>query len=55
MCDFYSKGDKDEFGNDKDCHYLYDCCDCGNSEDGCGCPYCYSCNACDDCLNEDNQ
>jgi hypothetical protein len=30
-----------------DCYYMYDCCDCGGND--CGCPYCWSCNACDNC------
>lgn len=34
-----------------DCEDRYDCCDCGtqDSEHGCGCSYCWSCNACDSC------
>jgi len=31
-----------------DCAELYNCCDCGGSD--CGCAYCWSCNACDSCL-----
>lgn len=31
------------------CSSLYDCCDCGGNE--CGCLYCWSCNACEVCLN----
>ena len=37
-------------GNDLDCENLYDCCDCGGVD--CGCAYCWSCNACEACLNE---
>ena len=33
--------------NGNDCGYYNDCCDCGIDEDGCGCSYCFSCNACD--------
>ena len=33
-----------------DCHEIYNCCDCGGSD--CGCGYCFSCNACEDCLND---
>lgn len=33
------------------CSEIYNCCDCGGSD--CGCGYCWSCNACDDCLNEE--
>lgn len=29
------------------CEDLFNCCDCGGSE--CGCGYCWSCNACDHC------
>lgn len=34
-----------------DCERYLDCCDCGITDgDGCGCIYCWSCNACDNCL-----
>lgn len=38
-----------------DCHDVYNCCDCGirDEDKGCGCRGCFSCNACEDCLNED--
>lgn len=29
------------------CRNLFNCCDCGG--EGCGCHYCFSCNACDYC------
>ena len=32
------------------CEDRYDCCDCGGNN--CGCRYCWSCNACDFCLEE---
>lgn len=32
------------------CGDLYDCCDCGGNN--CGCRYCFSCNACEDCLSD---
>lgn len=32
------------------CDKHYDCCDCGTGD--CGCAYCWSCNACEDCLSE---
>ena len=35
----------------KACSYLYDCCNCGDYD--CGCPYCFACNACENCLNHD--
>jgi len=34
------------------CYDLFNCCSCGGAED-CGCPYCFDCNACDFCLNEE--
>ena len=33
------------------CEDLYDCCDCGGND--CGCAYCWSCNACDSCKEEE--
>lgn len=30
------------------CERVYDCCDCGGYQ--CGCAYCWSCNACENCL-----
>lgn len=38
---------------DPACSEMYNCCDCGGVEGGCGCPYCWSCNACSVCLNQD--
>lgn len=36
------------------CYGQYDCCDCGTRDgNGCGCRGCFSCNACDECLNEE--
>lgn len=34
------------------CEDFYDCCDCGGND--CGCAYCWSCNACEECLSEDD-
>jgi hypothetical protein len=34
---------------DCNCEDVYNCCDCGGN--GCGCGYCWSCNACEDCLS----
>lgn len=34
-----------------DCGYLFDCCDCGGND--CGCAYCFSCNACENCLKKE--
>ena len=39
---------KDETG--LTCFELYDCCDCGGID--CGCRYCFSCNACEYCLDK---
>lgn len=33
------------------CSEMYNCCDCGGVD--CGCPYCWSCNACATCLNQE--
>lgn len=35
------------------CSDMYNCCDCGGN--GCGCPYCWSCNACEECLEEEEK
>lgn len=35
----------------RDCSELYNCCDCGGNN--CGCAYCFSCNACETCLGEE--
>lgn len=35
------------------CSEMLTCCDCGFSADGCGCRYCWSCNACDACNGDD--
>ena len=44
-CEGYSHG-----GDSVQCEDYFDCCDCGGNE--CGCAYCFSCNACDFCLND---
>ena len=31
------------------CSYYFDCCDCGGND--CGCGYCWSCKACEECIN----
>ena len=36
--------------NECNCEVYYDCCDCGGND--CGCGYCWSCNACEECLSE---
>ena len=35
---------------DWNCSKTFDCCDCGGNN--CGCAYCWSCNACEECLEE---
>ena len=44
---------KDKHGKFLTCSDMFNCCNCGKSEDGCGCKYCFSCNACSTCLNEE--
>lgn len=39
-----------ESNKSMDCEELYNCCDCGGND--CGCPYCWSCNACESCKDE---
>lgn len=39
----------DYFADHTDCSAMFNCCDCGGV--GCGCHYCWSCNACEHCLN----
>jgi hypothetical protein len=34
------------------CSGSFDCCDCGGNN--CGCDYCFSCNACEECLSGEN-
>lgn len=34
------------------CEEIYTCCDCGGND--CGCAYCWSCNACEECLNDED-
>lgn len=41
---------KNKYGNSSLCEEIYTCCDCGGNY--CGCPYCWSCNACEECLEE---
>lgn len=33
------------------CGNLYNCCNCGG--EACGCAYCFSCQACEHCLDDD--
>lgn len=32
------------------CEDMFNCCDCGGND--CGCGYCWSCNACDNCKED---
>lgn len=34
-----------------DCFSVFTCCDCGGKD--CGCRYCWSCRACDSCLQHE--
>lgn len=34
-----------------DCSTLFNCCSCGGND--CGCPYCWDCNACENCSEND--
>ena len=36
-----------------DCSSMYNCCDCGGNN--CGCAYCFSCHACNHCLDDDGE
>ena len=40
-----------------DCSVMFNCCDCGveDGEDGCGCAYCWSCNACETCRDSNTE
>jgi hypothetical protein len=53
MCEKSGYMGTDRNGKQYDCGDMFNCCDCGNPEDGCGCSYCFSCNACEECLNEE--
>ena len=53
MCEKSGYMGTDRNGKQYDCGDMYNCCDCGNAEDGCGCSYCFSCNACEECLNDE--
>lgn len=48
QCEFI--GEYQGHNNKDTCTELFNCCDCGGSE--CGCRECFSCNACDHCLEE---
>lgn len=46
----YYQRHENERGKIMVCTDLFNCCDCGGEE--CGCTYCWSCKACDECLND---
>lgn len=53
-CEYSVAFQKDRLGNNRTCGDMYNCCDCGTTDDcGCGCSYCFSCNACDHCKNDE--
>ena len=54
MCEKSSYLGTDRNGKQYDCGSMYNCCDCGTREEdkGCGCSYCFSCNACEECLED---
>ena len=53
MCEFSNSWGTDKKGNPYTCNTMFDCCDCGTrDESGCGCAYCFSCNACEECIKE---
>lgn len=37
------------------CSEMYNCCDCGGDDRACGCAYCWSCNACENCLENEEE
>lgn len=41
------------FNHKTSCSDIYNCCNCGGND--CGCRYCFSCNACSRCLDEDDE
>jgi len=56
MCEVKGHLGTDRKGNQYDCGSMYDCCDCGTRDEsgcGCGCGGCFSCNACEECINEE--
>jgi len=56
MCEKSGAFGKDRNGKQYDCRSMYNCCDCGIVEEdrGCGCSYCFSCNAFEECFNDEN-
>lgn len=57
MCEFSNSWGTDRKGNPYTCDTMFNCCDCGTKDqsNGCGCSYCFSCNACEECLKEDDE
>ena len=54
MCEKKGHLGTDRNGIEYDCGSMYNCCDCGTrDESGCGCNGCFSCNACEECINEE--
>lgn len=50
QCEFI--GEYQGHNNKKTCTALFNCCDCGGNE--CGCIECFSCNACEYCLEDES-
>jgi hypothetical protein len=46
-----SKCENKQDGQSDECSDLFNCCFCGGDE--CGCRYCFDCNACEHCLEEE--
>ncbi len=40
-------------GGKTTCSDMYNCCSCGGND--CGCRYCFDCNACEECLGDDDE
>ena len=56
MCEKKGILGTDKNGNEHNCNTMYNCCDCGTRDgSGCGCSYCFSCNACDECIKEEDE
>ena len=53
-CEYSSAFGTNRNGLPYTCGEMYNCCDCGTTDDrGCGCSYCFSCNACEVCKNDE--
>ena len=50
MADIGNEFNCENYTQGHTCDDLFTCCDCGDSSNGCGCAYWWSCNACENCL-----